>query len=212
MRWVRDGAFSARQNNSVARIAGVVLAAGGSRRMGRPKQLLEHEGVSLLRRTALTAVESTLDPLVVVLGSNSGLFVDEIDDLALQIVVNNQWETGLGGSIRTGVDAIAAMEFDAVVILLSDQPFVTSTVIRRLIEAYRSSNAPIVASRYSNALGVPALFDRTLLSSLAGIPGDRGAKDLMASAGDAVFGVDFPEAALDVDTPEDYERLIERSR
>jgi molybdenum cofactor cytidylyltransferase len=202
-----DDAFSAHS----ARVAGVVLAAGASSRMGRPKQLLKYGGVSLLRRTALAAVESGLDPLVVVLGSSSNLLVDEIQDLPFQIVVNDHWESGLGSSIRTGVGAISSVECDAVAILLSDQPFVTSTVIRRLIEPYLSSNAPIVASCYANTLGVPALFDRSLLPCLAEIPDGRGAKNLIASVGDAVIAVDFPEGAWDLDTPEDYERLVERS-
>jgi molybdenum cofactor cytidylyltransferase len=209
--WVSDHAFSARPNDSRARIAGVVLAAGDSSRMGRPKQLLKYDCVSLLRRTALAAVESGLDPLVVALGANSSLLVDDIQDLPLQIVVNDRWESGLGSSIRTGVGAIRSVELDAVAILLSDQPFVTSALIRRLIEAYLSSDAPIVASRYANTLGVPALFDRMLLPSLAEIPDDGGAKHLIASVGDAVIAVDFPEGAWDLDTPEDYERLIARN-
>ena len=194
-------------NDVKMQIAGVVLAAGSSSRLGRPKQLLEYEDKSLLRRTAMAAADSELDPLIVVLGSQSDRFISEVCDLPLQVVINERWETGIGSSIRAGIHAIGSWEFDGVAIMAVDQPLVTKEVVGRLTHAFRASGARIVASRYGDTLGVPAIFARALLQSLSEIPDDRGAKGLIAECRGAVFAVDFPEGAFDVDTPRDLERL-----
>jgi molybdenum cofactor cytidylyltransferase len=190
-----------------APIAGVILAAGASTRLGDPKQLLKFEGVSLLRRTAVAAEDAGLNPLIVVLGSRSSEFMDEVRDLPVNVVVNDCWESGIGSSIRAGVAAVHEMKFSAIAILVIDQPFLTAAVIRGLTSAYRASDALVVASRYGDALGVPAVFDHSLHQRLLEIPVDRGAKGLIAEAGDDVLAVDFPEGAIDVDTPQDLAGL-----
>ncbi len=180
--------------------------------MGQPKQLLEHGGTTLLRRAAQAAVDSDVEPIVVVLGAHAERLVAELADLPLSIVVNESWNSGIGSSIRAGIRALDGADFDAVAILLADQPFVNAAVLRRLTAAFRTTDVPIVASSYGDTRGVPALFDRTYLPQLAALSDDCGAKALIADAGGAVHSVPFPQGACDIDTPADYHQLQSRNQ
>ncbi len=188
-------------------VGGVILAAGGSRRMGRPKQLLVHEGVSLLRRITEAAVAGGLDPVVVVLGAQAELVAAEVSALPVRTAFNHEWATGIGSSIRCGVRAMEGASVDGVMMLVADQPFATARVVGRIVAAFRATRAPIVACEYGGTVGVPALFDRGYLPRLAELPSDHGAKALIVGAGGAVQRVPFPEGVHDVDTPADYDRL-----
>jgi molybdenum cofactor cytidylyltransferase len=200
---------------AAAKIAGVLLAAGASTRLGQPKQLVKHEGVTLLRRAAQAAIGAGLDPVVVVLGAQADRLVSEVGDLALQVVINENWRAGLGNSISAGVRALDGAPIGApvesVLIMLADQPRVDAAVIGRLMHAFRAGSAPIVASAYGDALGVPALFGRAYLPCLAELSGDRGAKAIIAGAAAEVEAIPFPEGEHDVDTARDVQRLQERS-
>jgi molybdenum cofactor cytidylyltransferase len=198
------------KNMSVPSIGIIVLAAGGSRRFGGSKQQLQFEGKSLFRRSVETALGCESGPVLAVLGSDASLLEREIKDLPVKAVINPAWESGLSSSIKTGIAALRTHEPDiaAAVLMLCDQPFVTSHTISSLIETYRSSGAPVVACHYDGSPGVPALFAGEMFSELMDLTGDRGAKSLIIKHAARSVTIDAPEAAFDVDHPEDYRRLI----
>jgi xanthine dehydrogenase YagT iron-sulfur-binding subunit len=192
------------------RIAAAILAAGASTRMGSPKQLLRYRGESLLRSAAQTALSSVCDPVYVVLGAHAELLRGEFDGLAVAVVENDLWREGMGSSVRTAVAAAAGS--DALIIMLCDQPGVTTQALDGLVSAHQQSGALIVASAYQDTLGAPALFSREMFSELATLTGDQGARRVIQKHAERVAVVPLPEAALDLDTPQDYETLrnIER--
>jgi molybdenum cofactor cytidylyltransferase len=187
----------------------IVLAAGASTRMGTPKQLLLFQGRSLLRSIAEAAIASRCHPIVVVLGSQADRINLEVHSLDLDSVVNQEWAKGMGTSIAAGMTALNAIEsdLDAVVIAVSDQPFVGSDLLNRLVESYQATQSPIVASVYANTLGVPALFDRSFFTALMTIDRDVGARGLIEQNAEKVVRVPFPDGAIDVDTPAQYQQL-----
>jgi molybdenum cofactor cytidylyltransferase len=206
---------------SQSSIAIIVLAAGASSRMGVPKQLLMFEGETLLRRSVRAALETRARAVVVVLGSDADAMREESNVPGALTVVNQSWPAGMSSSLRCGLRrALAAAEPDgieAVIVMLCDQPFVTSKVIRRLVDAYRKGGALLVASAYEaggeQTLGVPALFSRALFPELMALDGAEGARRIIARHCAEALSVGVPEAAFDVDTPADYRALpdIERS-
>ncbi len=180
----------------------IVLAAGSSSRLGKPKQLLEFKGRSLLRIAAETALEVCPEQVLVVLGYRTEEMLSEFEGLALA-VVNSEWEEGLGSSIRRGVKALD-LNTEAVVLMLCDQPLVTADHLRRLLGSV-SSERTVSASRYPDGrLGVPAAFHRSRFGELMSLKGDRGARDLLLEKG--VIGVEGAEL-VDIDTWEDFEGL-----
>jgi molybdenum cofactor cytidylyltransferase len=190
----------------VTRTAAVVLAAGGSSRMGRPKQLLPFAGTSLVRHAARVALNAGCDPVCIVIGANADAVRPELDGFPVSLVSNPEWEAGPGTSVRAGVAALAA-DVDAVVFLLCDQPLVTAEHVRNLATAHADTGLPIVASGYSGTAGVPALFARACFAEVLAVASDAGAKRVIACDPARVAVVPFPPAAADVDMPADYEQL-----
>lgn len=190
------------------RIGGILLAAGGSARLGTPKQHLLLDGVSLIRRAGLVLTASVCSPLIAVLGAEAERSRAEIDDLPLQVIDNPDWQTGMSSSIKTGLHELLRIEPDlaAVVITLCDQPLVTSDHINALASHFRESGPAIVAAAYGDTFGVPALFSREMFPRLLELSGDKGARMLIRSHPDRVESVPIPEAAFDVDTPADLAR------
>ena len=190
------------------RIGAVVLAAGGSRRMGRPKQLLPYRGRSLLRHAAEAALATPCRPVAVVLGAAAALAEAELAGLPVDAVRNPRWADGIGTSIRAGIAALGAA--DAAIILLADQPLLGPAALLALLERFAQDRPDAVASEYAGTLGVPALFARSLFPALLSLADDEGAKRVIL-AGNAAR-VPFPDGAIDVDTPADYQRLAEDQR
>ncbi|MDB5312399.1 MAG: 4-diphosphocytidyl-2C-methyl-D-erythritol synthase [Gemmataceae bacterium] len=188
-------------------VAVVVLAAGGSSRMGRPKQLLPFCGRSLLRHSTRVALDAACGPVFVVLGARADQFVQEISGLPVTVVVNPDWERGPGTSVRAGVEAVEADPGTwALVVTVCDQPLVSGLDIRRLIEAGQGTGRPMAAAEYSGSIGVPAFFARSCFSDLRGLEPAACAKRLLARRPDEVAVVTLPTAAIDLDTPDDYKR------
>jgi molybdenum cofactor cytidylyltransferase len=187
----------------------LLLAAGASSRLGAPKQLLNYEGQSLLRRAANAALASVCRPVVVVLGAHRKRVECEITDLPLDIVINEQWASGMAASIRAGLEHLTANATTrAVVVTLCDQPRVDSKTINALVATYRMTRAPLVAAKYNGTHGVPALFDQQLYPGLRALTGSQGAKSIILANSAYLAEVPAPEAAFDVDTPADYEQLV----
>lgn len=188
----------------------IILAAGESARMGKPKQLLEFKGETLLRRIAKTATQSQVYSIVAVLGANVQMLQKELDGFDLEIVHNKDWKTGMSSSIKAGLEKLLEKNRDlqAVVITVCDQPFVSAEIIDDLIEKYRQTNALSVASRYAETLGVPALFDKRLFTEIKNLTERGGAQSLIKKFRDKAVSLDFPAGAFDIDTPEDYSDLV----
>ena len=188
------------------KIGAVILAAGSSSRFGRPKQLLEFQGETLIRRAFRAAQTAKCDPIVVVVGETVDEICEELGDTSARLIRNDESVRGLGTSIRCGVQEIA-QSIKAVILLTCDQPLVDGDVIARLIAARKDTGKPIVASGYVNTLGIPALFDQSRFEALLTLPDAAGAKSLLLSEGSDVASIAFEDGAVDIDTPADFERL-----
>jgi molybdenum cofactor cytidylyltransferase len=192
------------------KIGCVILAAGESSRFGRQKQLLSFQGQSLVWRIVDTASAAGCLPIAVVVGSNHQNIRRELETLPVLLVENENWQAGIGTSIRAGVQALTAQgpRLEAIVLLVCDQPFVKTETIKKLITLFDTSQKPIVASRYADTLGVPALFNLFCFTELLALPDNQGAKAIIHSNLVRVAELPFPEGAIDIDNPADYEKLI----
>jgi molybdenum cofactor cytidylyltransferase len=190
-------------------IAGVVLAAGSSKRMGRDKLLLDLGGESVLRRVAKLALAAELHPVIVVLGPEPSRVRTELRGLAVTALENPEHEEGIHTSLAAGVRSLPP-ECPAVVALLADMPFVTGAMVRTLVGGYREQRPPLVVSRYGSVRAPPTLFDRSLFPELAA--GKRG-RDVARRHLDRGLVVDWPaEELTDLDVEADYERALDRIR
>ncbi|HEY0378352.1 MAG TPA: nucleotidyltransferase family protein [Pyrinomonadaceae bacterium] len=198
--------------SKLAGVGAVILAAGSSSRMGSPKQTLQFKGESLLRRAAQAAISAGCYPVIVVTGAYSDLSRHELEGLDVRGVLNTHWETGMASSVRAGVEGLvgADPDADAAVLLLCDQPYVTADIIHGLVAAYRSTGSPIIASTYGGTFGVPALFSRTLFAELTRLEGMAGAKEVIKRHCAEAHFLSFQDGEVDVDTLDDFSRLIER--
>jgi molybdenum cofactor cytidylyltransferase len=184
----------------------IVLAAGASTRMGAPKQLLRLGGRTLLRRTVDAVLASPAWPIVVVLGAHLDAIRPEVARLPVLVVENSAWEEGLASSIRAGARVLASfsLSLDAALLVLCDQPNLSPEAIARLADATVESGKTIVAARYGDHSGPPALFSRRHFQELTELRGPGGARPLLARHADLVAMVDLPELAADLDTPAEY--------
>lgn len=191
----------------------LILAAGESKRLGEPKQLLNFEGETLIRRAVETAIDSGCFPVAVVLGANFEKIEPEIEDLNCLIFRSENWREGMSASIRTGIEQMReiAPEIAGIVIALGDQPLVTSADIKKLVEVFFQTGRPIVASVYKRTTGVPAVFSKDFFDDLANLTEDRGAKYLIAENISYVERISLENAIFDIDTIADYERAIKKS-
>jgi CTP:molybdopterin cytidylyltransferase MocA len=188
------------------RVVALVLAAGGSRRMGRPKQLLAWRGVPLVRRAAEAALAAPVERVLVVAGAHAEGVGEALAGLPVEIVVHDRWEEGLGSSLAAGVVAARAHAPDAVLVTLADQPLVDAAALSRLFSGC-GRGARRAAAEREGILGPPALFPARVLDELAALGGDAGARAVLSRHAAEVVRVPMPEAAFDVDTPDDWSRL-----
>ena len=186
-------------------IAALFLAAGSSRRMGRPKLLLQLGGKALIRRAVELAAASQADEVVVVVGPNREEMERVLTGSGARLVDNPDHLSGMASSLRTGLRALGP-EVGAAVVLLGDQPFQGSEVVDRLIEHHRATGAPIVVPLYAGRRGNPVLFARSLFDELARQEGDQGGREVIAADPSRVATVAFDseQAQRDLDTWDDY--------
>ncbi len=183
----------------------IILAAGGSTRMGSSKQLLKIGKESLIRRTIGIALEIAPLTCTVVLGANFEKHKKEIEDLPIDIVHNRNWEQGMGSSIKVGIQNLKRYQLDAFYILVCDQPMLKGVHLINIAKQYENSGARIVASRYKETLGVPAIFDWEMHETLLLLPEKEGAKQLISKYCNQF--VNFEGGEVDLDTREDFERF-----
>jgi len=192
----------------------IILAAGESKRMGSPKQLLQIEGKSLIHRTAEIALATDCYPVVLVIGANKPQIAPEIVDLPLTIIDNPMWHEGMSSSVKIGLAGVymTYKEVEAVIILVCDQPYLSVSLLERMVEIYTTKKPRLIACRYGEELGVPALFDRTLFEELLDLKGDKGAKPVLMKHLDEAHILQFEAGSIDLDTPDEYQAFLDGIR
>jgi molybdenum cofactor cytidylyltransferase len=189
----------------------ILLAAGSSSRLGRAKQLIEFQGKTLIQKAIGEAKKSQGDCLVVVLGANADLIQTGFEPSSAAFIINSDWQQGMSSSMQAGLHFLMAKEaIDQVLLMLCDQPFVDASLLDQMITAKESSSKGIVASAYSNTLGVPALFDKRYFEELSQLTGSEGAKKVIFNHQAEVHALDFPLGAVDLDTEEDVSQFLIR--
>ncbi len=188
-------------------IAILILAAGASRRMGSIKQLLPYKKGTLLGH-AIEQAKLASPNVYVVLGANSDRIKDSVPN-EVTMLQNPDWESGLGSTIAMGIKELSTNHsYQAVLIMLADQPLIEHSFLTKLITAYFEGSHQIVATRYDNKNGVPAIFDKALFSELEALTGDFGAQKLMEKHAKLLTTLDSNDKAIDIDTPEAYKNLL----
>jgi len=187
----------------------VLLAAGASVRLGRPKQLLQYHGQSLLKYCIQNARASNAQPVVVVLGANANGLQNETNERGIHVVVNEVWQEGMSSSIRSGIKTITQLtpEVEGIILMVCDQPYVTTTLINELIGVHEKSGKQIVACSYGDTFGPPAFFHHSLFDELLRLKGDIGARSIVQQHTDTVEVIPFAEGTVDIDTEADYEKI-----
>jgi molybdenum cofactor cytidylyltransferase len=187
------------------RFGAVILAAGASTRMGRPKQLLRLGGRTLLRRVVDAVLAAGASPVVVVLGAHRDLIRPEIEGMPVLVAENPDWEEGMASSVRAGVRVLDSFlpALDAGLLLPCDQPNLSPAAIARLVDIAARNEKSIVSARYGGHPGPPVLFARRHFHELMELHGSGGARPLLDRHVECVATVDLPELAEDLDTPED---------
>jgi len=190
----------------------VILAAGASSRLGLPKQNLVYQHITLLQHAVFNALQVSAN-VIVVLGANTGLIEPTIKDKPITILHNEDWANGMASSIQVAITHIQQTQLrtNPVILMLCDQPFADAKILNQLISEKNISKKGIIASAYKNALGVPVLFDVTYFSQLLLLRGQDGAKVLLKQFLGDVQAVPFDLGVVDIDTLEDWERLLNKT-
>lgn len=193
-----------------ASVAAIVLAAGTSHRLGQPKQLLMHDGETLLARAIRLAGEAGAAHVLTVLGANFEIICASVDLSQTILVINENWKKGIATSIHAGLKAldVAAPKAEGALILSCDQPHLTTAHLRELTETSIAQPEPsIAASAYAGVLGIPAVFPRLTFAHLRALRGDKGARALLLKPPCPLIAVPFPGGEVDIDTPADLAQL-----
>jgi molybdenum cofactor cytidylyltransferase len=199
------------------KISIIILAAGASTRFGKPKQLLEFKGKTLLRKTIETALETNCYSVCVVLGANYNTLKKHITDLPVEIVRNTKYREGMMSSLKAGLKRLIQkasktkqdVPLKAVIVMLSDQPLVESELIKELIRIFQEKNPLIVACKYSRTYGAPVLFSHLLFDEILQSSLKEGAKPLIQKYKVFTHMVSAPQASVDIDTLQDYQKLLQ---
>lgn len=200
-------------SHSIKNCGIIIIAAGQSKRLGTPKQLLVYEGKTLINRL-IDNLKTTFNfPMVLVLGAYADKIKSQLIDPTINVIVNDVWTEGMGTSINAGLQEIIKKNanIDGVVVLVCDQPFVNSNHILSLLSLQKKSGKPIAACYYANILGTPALFHQSVFPELLKLKGDVGAKKLINEKIEEVDKLHFEQGLLDIDTVEDYLKLIKEA-
>jgi len=183
-----------------------VLAAGESQRFGRSKMCESMQGETLVRRAARLAREVCGDRSILVVGHEGAAVSAAAGDAPQFVIVNDRYEEGIGGSIALAAKAVSHVA-DGLLLLLADQPLVTAEHLRALVSEWHGEDDVIVATAFSGTMGPPVLFPRGAFAALGELTGDQGAKALLQNSKFDVTTISFEDAAIDIDTPSDLEKL-----
>lgn len=187
----------------------VILAAGASTRLGKPKQRLKYNGNSLLQNAIDASVNSVAASVVVVLGANADDILQETNKSGINTIINTEWEEGMASSIRIGLNELLFISpvTEAVIFMVCDQPYISSELINELIQTHLDTGKPMVTCNYGETIGPPALFHRSLFNELMKLKGDAGARKIIQQHIDAIATISFTKGNIDIDTAEDYNDL-----
>lgn len=190
----------------------MVLAAGASSRLGQPKQLVKFEDKPLLQHILDIGQEVHVNGRVLVLGAKSELIQEVIIPGTFSIIHNYDWEKGMSTSIHAGLQSLQSLQskhanLKHVIIMLSDQPYVTVEIINQLIASQDATEPCITTCSYANQMGVPAIFSYHFFEDLMKLKGDQGARKLIQQQLDYVRTIPFSKGAIDIDTPKDLDQL-----
>lgn len=188
----------------------VILAAGQSSRLGRPKQLVEINGKTNIRRIIEEAKSLVPENVFVVLGSRYEEIYDHIKDENANVIYNKEWNMGISSSIKTAIREIIKnrVEVYKIIIAVCDQPFTNREVFKKLIDENNKTKKPIVACEYRKVMGTPALFDKCMFDELMTLEGDIGAGKIIKKNSHLTAIVDFPKGMFDIDVEEDIENIL----
>ena len=196
-------------NEDYPDVYAIILAAGASRRLGTPKQLLDWRDSSLLEHCIQNAHSVLPERIIVVLGAYSQEIQNSVNLNAVTKITNPDWQEGIASSIRAGIQALPNTA-TAALILLCDQPLINADHLKTLLTVWQNKQSTIVASQYPHSVGVPALFPSEYFLSLLTLKGDQGAKPLLKKFADKLLTISLPEAELDIDSVADFDELIRR--
>jgi molybdenum cofactor cytidylyltransferase len=185
----------------------VILAAGASTRLGKPKQNLVYQNKTLLQQAIETALASLCRPVIVILGANAEVIRPTLENLPVHIFYNKDWQEGMSSSIRLGIAEMQKFEpaITSIVLMLCDQPFIGASLIDELFHAKEKKG--IIACTYNNTIGTPVLFDANYFDELSLLSGAEGAKKLLLKYPGNVHPIPFPLGSVDIDTMEDFEKV-----
>lgn len=187
----------------------IILAAGQSKRLGQPKQLLSLGQKTLLQHTIDSALELQF-PVFVVLGANETNIRQSLQHENIHIVINEEWEEGMASSIRKGISALTQdyLQTDGIIILVCDQPFIESSILEILIKEQKNNDVRAIACTYSDKLGTPALFHKSLFMELMELKGDIGARQILKKHKEEIASIEFKNGKWDIDTLEDFMEIL----
>ncbi|MFF2587650.1 NTP transferase domain-containing protein [Peribacillus butanolivorans] len=200
------------RRKSMLKVGAVILAAGMSTRMGKPKLLLPLNGQPLFKHALKATVDVSLQPIVLI----AGHYIEEIrhythDFEDIEIIYNQNYANGMASSLKLGIQAVKK-DVDAVMVFLADQPLVSKSIVQLLIDHYKAhkhEGIRIVRSKYKEDLGHPILFDAELFNEFDSIEGDQGGKEIIKKYTQLTKIISFDNQmwGMDVDTPEDYLKM-----
>ncbi|GEP91889.1 molybdenum cofactor cytidylyltransferase [Chitinophaga terrae (ex Kim and Jung 2007)] len=190
----------------------IILAAGASKRLGTPKQQLQYQNKSLLLNAVHTACNTGASPVVVVLGAYATQIKQALATEEVHTVVNEQWPAGMGSSIQTGMQHLLkiAPDVNSVMLLVCDQPHITSSLLQELHQLKTGTGKPLAACSYGDTYGTPAIFDKPFFPELLALHGQEGARRIIRRHIDNTATLHFPQGQIDIDTSADYEQLTAR--
>ena len=192
----------------------LILAAGKGHRMGSTKQLLPYLNHTLLGNVISVANSLALGKPLVLLGYQADEIKSSLGQVQADFAVNSNWKKGMGNTLATAVKNASAnnRNLKAVLVLLADQPRISKAHLIRLIHIYRQKKYPIIATEYAHGGGVPAIFDKSIFPDLLNLEGDQGARQIIRNHTEVGLLASDDEEVWDIDTPDDYQRLLEKDR
>jgi len=187
----------------------IILAAGNSSRLGRPKQLLPYQRKTLLSHVIAESLAASLHPVVVVTGAYHAEIQDSLPGQPAHLVYNAHWQTGMASGIVAGLNKILAVDPHSrtLIIAVCDQPYISAELFQALVDTHTISGKGLIACAYSETTGTPVLFDHRYFKELSTLAGDAGAKQLLKRYPADRMTIPFPQGSIDIDTEEDFQRL-----